>query len=52
MNEYFKLYLNDYNFKKIGKNVIKIKCKISLINMSHIFYECTTLTSLNLSLFL
>ena len=60
MKEYFELYLNeemidfcfDYNFKKIGKNVIKIKCKISLINMSHIFYECTTLTSLNLSLFL
>ena len=40
-----------YNFNKIGKYEIKINCKRELINAKHMFYECSSLTSLDLSNF-
>ena len=41
----------EYNFKKIGKYLIKINCKRKLIHTKNIFSYCSSLTSLNLSNF-
>ena len=41
----------EYNFKKIDKYLIKINCKRKLINTKNMFYDCSSLTSLNLSNF-
>ena len=59
MKEYFELNLNeqiidfcfDYNFIKIRKIKLKNKYKIPLISMSYMFYNCSSLDSLNLSNF-
>ena len=34
-----------------GENIIKIKCKNPLKNMNYLFYNCSSLISLNLSNF-
>ena len=34
-----------------GENIIKIKCKNNLKNMNYLFYNCSSLISLNLSNF-
>ncbi len=41
----------NYKFSKKGINKINIKCKKDLTNMSYMFNECSSLTSLNLSNF-
>ena len=51
------IYLNEnkidfcYEYELEGKNIIKIKCINSLNNTNFIFYDCSSLTSLNLSNF-
>ena len=57
MKKYIELYLKnkkidlEYKFKEIGEYKIIIKFKRPLTNMSYMFYNCTSLTSLNLSNF-
>ena len=59
MKEYFEIYLDDnkidfcfkYNFKNQKKYKIKIKCIKLITNMDHMFSDCYSLTSLNLSNF-
>ena len=59
IGEYFDIYINnnkinycfEYNFKEIGKYQIKINWKKKLINTKNIFFDCCSLTSLNLSNF-
>ena len=54
---YFDIYLNNnkidykYNFKQEGIYNIIFKCKIPLINMNEIFYNCYNLICLDLSNF-
>ena len=51
IKENCELYINDnkinfcnkYKFIKEGKNIIKIKCKKYLTNISYMFYNCTNL---------
>ncbi len=59
MKEYFEMYLDGnkigfcfkYNFEEQKKYKIKIKCIKLLTNMYGMFYNCSSLTSLNLSNF-
>ena len=59
LREYCELYLNEekisFTFKKKFENksiyILKIKCKQLLNNINCMFYECSSLTSLNLSNF-
>ena len=54
-----EIYVNDnkidftfkYEFSKKGNNKIIIKFKNNMTNMNHMFYNCSSLTSLNLSNF-
>ena len=54
---YFDIYLNNnkidyiYHFKQEGIYQVTFKCKIPLINMNEIFYNCYTLKYLDLSNF-
>ena len=41
----------NYKFMSEGENIIKIKCKNPLKNMNYLFYNCSSLISLNLSNF-
>ncbi len=59
MKEYFKIHINNkriksnlqYNFPRKGEYKIKIEIKKLLNNMSDMFSDCSSLTSLNLSNF-
>ena len=59
MEKYFELYLDGkkinvcwkYKFEKKGEHKIKIISKQLLNDMSYMFSECSSLTSLNLSNF-
>ena len=59
LKENCELYLNDekidfsfeIQFKKVGNNIIKIKCKKPLINMNYMFFLCTNLTIIDFSNF-
>ena len=59
MSDYCVLYFNDkkikfsekYKFLKKGKCEIKMRFIKSFINMSYMFSDCSSLTSLNLSNF-
>jgi len=58
-NEYIEIYLNEqkidfcyeYKFNNIGNNIIKLIYRRNLINIKKIFYDCSSLISLNLSNF-
>ena len=57
VKKYIEIYLNnkkidlEYKFKEIKEYKILIKFKRPLNNMSEMFYNCSSLTSLNLSNF-
>ena len=55
IKENYELYLNDnkidfffkYNFEKEGKNTIKIISNTLLKRIDYMFYQCSSLTSLD-----
>jgi surface protein len=59
IKNFYELYFNNkkinfflkYKFMSEGENIIKIKCKNPLKNMNYLFYNCSSLISLNLSNF-
>ena len=59
IKNFYELYFNNkkinfclkYKFMSEGENIIKIKCKNNLKNMNYLFYNCSSLISLNLSNF-